>query len=372
MSTLYPESHQVPAMLIWKVPSGKEQELYDAYENGEYFGEEKVDGAWYEFERTPNHTYLFGRSASKVTQELSEKGNRVPHIMNALSCLPPDTIIIGEIYFPGGTSKDVTKVTGALPEKAVKTQEATGLIHYYLHDIIMYDGIDLTQCGAEERYDILAAVWKKHNLEQYDFLRLAVKVTENLAEEVSRILASGGEGMVFKRKDGLYYPGKRPAHVSIKVKQIDATDLVCCGLCDATMVYSGKELEVWPYWRVENEADGSVSLTDECQYKDYLDPTYGKLYTPVTKPYYLGWKTAIEIGAYDDDGNLVKLGTVSSGLSDSDKENMTNNPDDYIGTVVSLSCMSIDKQEHTLRHPVFKSWRFDKNAVDCRISEIFA
>ena len=50
---------------------------------------------------------------------------------------------------------------------------------------------------------------------------------------------------------------------------------------------------------------------------------------------------------------------------------MTENPDLWLGHVIALDCMQIDKKEHTLRHPVFKCKRDDKDAKDCVISEIF-
>ena len=77
------------------------------------------------------------------------------------------------------------------------------------------------------------------------------------------------------------------------------------------------------------------------------------------------------IGAYNDKGELIDLGTVSSGLTDDNKREMTENPGLWLGKVVALDCMQVDKKEHTLRHPVFKCKREDKDAKDCIISEIF-
>lgn len=363
----YPEAYMIEAMKVWKLPSGKEAMLSKMCESGDYFLEEKVDGYWYEFERTENHSYLFSRNTSVTTGCLSEKSDNVPHIIDALSVLPLKTIIIGEIYVPGGTSKDVTRIMGCLPAEAVKRQKDNP-IHYYLHDIIMYDGINLMETGAEDRYKILEAIWNKYNLSQYDFLRLAVKVDEDLEAEISRILANGGEGAVLKKRDYPYTPGKRPAWSTIKIKQMDSIDLVCIGLCPPTKEYTGKELNTWEYWEEELN-------NEELYHGRYLDDegnaTIKTPMKPVTKYYYYGWPSAIQIGAYNDDGELKLLGTVSSGLSDEDKQGMAERPDDYIGKVVSLDCMSIDKREQTLRHPAFKAWRDDKDAKDCLISEVF-
>lgn len=361
---MYPEARIIDAMKVWKLPAGKENMLSEICQSGDYFLEEKIDGYWYEFEKTENYSYLFSRNTSTTTGLLSEKGANVPHIMQALNCMPPNTILIGEIYYPGGTSKTVTTIMGCLPDLAIKRQE-NNPIHYYIHDIIEYDGVNLMGTGAEDRYKILAAIWDKHNLSQYDFLRLAAKVDSNLEEEISRILNNGGEGAVLKRKDYPYTPGKRPAWSTIKIKQMDSIDLVCMGFCPPTKEYTGKELDTWIYWE---SPDGELCDFVEAVPKEDL---IVEGYTPVTKYYFYGWNTAIKVGAYNNQGELVELGTVSSGLTDDMKRDMTENPQDYLNKVVSLDCMSIDKKEHTLRHPVLKMWRDDKDAKDCIIEEIF-
>ena len=116
--------------------------------------------------------------------------------------------------------------------------------------------------------------------------------------------------------------------------------------------------------RIIKEVNGKEELSMSCKYGE-------EGWQPVTKYYAFHQYSAIKIGAYDDNGELIELGTVSSGLTDEIKQNMSENPELYLGTVVSLDCMSIDKKEHTLRHPVFKAWRNDKNPEDCKISEVF-
>lgn len=371
---LYPEAEElmIEPMLIWKLPAGKESMLSEVCSNGEYFLEEKIDGAFYQFVKTENHCYLFGRTVSKLSGILTEKSDNVPHLKEALNCLPAGTILIGEIYVPSGTSKDTVSIMGCLPTLAIKRQKDAP-IHYYVHDIIAYDSVNLINSPADLRYKILAAIWEKHNLNQYSFLRLATRVDEDMEAEISRILKSGGEGVVLKKKDYPYSPGKRPAWSTIKVKQMDSIDLICTGFCDATKEYTGKELETWPYWeeRGEQNQDGEYTwlLSEGQYYEDYIHNPH--IYRPVTKPYFLGWKTAIRIGAYNDKGELIDLGTVSSGLTDDNKREMTEHPELWLDKVVALDCMQVDKKEHTLRHPVFKCKRDDKDAKDCVISEIF-
>ena len=347
-------------MKIWKIPEGKEYMLKNICESGEYFAQEKIDGYWYQYEKTDNYSYLFSRNISKTTNLLTEKSANVPHIMEALNILPANTIVIGEIFVPGGTSKSVTSIMGCLPETAIARQK-NNLIHYYVHDIIYYDGINLINAPALTRYKILSKIWDKNNLSNYSFLHLADIFDTDIEARTVEILANGGEGVVLKKKDLPYYPGKRPAWSTVKIKKTDTVDLVCIGFCDATKEYTGKELETWPYWY--NPVEDTV--TNRCRYGN-------PKWEPITKGFFNGWKTAMQVGAYDDNGNLIEIGTVSSGLTDQDREQMATNPEKYLNKVFEISCMEKDNKEKTLRHPHIVKRREDKPAKDCKISEIFS
>lgn len=364
------EDLMIQPMLIWTLPSNKKDKLSEICASGEYFAEEKKDGALYQFCRTDKGNYLFGRTVSIKNGLLTNKIDNVPHINSALSCLPCGTVIVGEIYVPGGTSKNVTSIMGCLPAEAIKRQDKQGKIKYYLHDMIFYNGEDMQSWGAEARYQKLVEAWNKFHLEQFDFLRLAESFDTSIEERLSQILSAGGEGIVLKKKDAPYSEGKRPAWATIKCKQMDTIDLVCTRAIEATKEYTGKELETWPYWQERSERDQNGEYTwlfSEGQYyEDYLHNPH--IYRPVTKPYFYGWKTAIGIGAYDNEGNLKEIGTVSSGLTDEMRAHL----DDYVGKVVALQCMSIDRKEKTLRHPIVKAWRDDKNAAECKLSEVFS
>lgn len=372
---MYPEARMIEPMKIWKLPDNKEHMFSEVCESGEYFAQEKIDGYWYQYEKTENHSYLFSRNVSVTTGFLSEKGANVPHIMEALNQLPANTILIGEVFYPNKTSKDVTSIMGCLPQTAIKRQE-NNLIHYYVHDIIYYNNVNLINAPAIDRYKILNKIWEKHNLNNYDFLHLAEIINENIEEKVVEILSRGGEGAVLKKKTLPYYPGKRPAWSTIKIKKTDTVDLVCMGFCDATKEYTGKELETWQYWEIIKCIDMEKQLWEHYEFCDVGKPTQIKTINfktiPVTKGYYYGWKTAMRVGAYDDNGNLIELGTVSSGLTDTDKERMSTNPEEYLNKVFCINCMEKDNKEHTLRHPHIVKIRDDKPAQDCKISEIFS
>ena len=366
INNYYPGAHMIPAMKIWKIPEEKEQSKFsEACSSGEYFAELKKDGYWYQYEKTAQGSYLFSRTVSRTTGLLTEKSKNVPHLVKIFeeSGLPNDTVIIGEIYYPGKTSKNVTSIMGCLPEEAIKRQEKNGYIYFYIYDIIYCNGVSLIDVSAYSRYLLLEKIYNKYNLGKNGYIQLAQAVTENIEEFTSNAFRNNEEGVVLKQKTALYYPDKRPAWTTIKKKKMDSVDVICIGFCDATKEYEGKELSTWDYWVSK---DGTLYKGAD-GYADFLK---GEL-TPVTKGWFYGWKTAIKIGAIDETGKIIQLGTVSSGLTDELREDFKNNPKLYLNKVVEIQCMEKDSKEHTLRHPFLKRFRDDKNFNECTLKEIF-
>ena len=333
----------IEPMKINKIPEGKESLFPSICASGQYFAQLKKDGYWYQYEKQENRVYLWSRTTSKVTGTLAEKSECVPHIIAAMERVPVGTVIIGEIYYPGKRSKDVTPIMGSLPDKAIERQNGEyGLLHYYIHDIIYFNGVNLMNYGAWVRYKILEAVWNKY-INHEPFMELAAIVEDNIQEACAEALANGEEGMVLKKRTAPYTPGKRPVWDTIKIKKTDTCDAIILAACDPTREYTGKEIDTWEYWE-----DGIA----------------------VTKPYALGWKTAIEIGCYDGD-KLISIGTVSSGLTDEMREGLAKHPDEYIGKVCELAGMEKDCKAHTLRHFHFIKIRDDKEPIECTLKEIF-
>lgn len=259
---------------------------------------------------------------------------------------------------------------GCTAENAYKRQfesdEYGGPICYYIFDCIRYNGCDLLATPYIERYNYLK------NIEEETCIEIAPLYYNNFEEHLKNIFSAGGEGMVFKHKQSLYRPGARtsPLKEAYKYKEhLDSVDLVCMELLNPVKEYTGKEIETWPYWESskyppgENHADMcGINVSDIVEeYRN--NPNCG--YYPVTKPYYYGWKNAMRLGAYKG-ACLVEVCRVASGLTDALREDMANQPEAYLGKVIEIECMSINKKEGTVRHPVFLGVRFDKNAEDCQ------
>ena len=373
-SSLYPNSQQVEPMKYGNKPS--EAQILKSWESGEWFMQEKKDGAWYQLEKTAwGEIYLFGRTKSKITGEYTEKIANVPHIKEwAEKHLPNATTLIGEIYVPGGKSNDVTKIMGCIPENAHERQYEPenfsvygGPIHYYVFDIIRYAGKDLCDVGAYDRYVKYLEVNLEEAFWDSGYVELASIFEDNFEEHLKDIFAAGGEGAVFKKKDCPYRPGKRTTTSQMyKYKEhMDSIDLICMELLDPVMEYTGKELESWSYWY--NKEIGECIYARQGSIAELIS---SEKYIPVTKPYFYGWKNAIRLGAYKGT-TINEVCRVASGLTDALRKDMASQPEAYLGKVIEIECMSVNKKDGTVRHPVFKRVRDDKDAVDCKWDEIF-
>ena len=343
-------------------------------DDGTWFAQLKKDGALYMYVKgLGGENYLFGRTVSKKTGLLTEKSANVPHIIEAFHDIPNGTIILGEIYYPGKTSKDVTSIMGCLPQKAIERQNKSyGPIHYYIYDCLGYNGTSLLKYDNWTRYQVLDAIWKKHIIEndilqkriQEGTISFSIELAEawesNIYGNIGIALRSGEEGMVVKKKTALYEPGKRP-QTMLKAKQVDNIDAVIIGFKDPEALYKGKEIENWQYW--VDEFGNPVPIGFH-----YGNPRF----EAVTKHFYYNWKNAIEIGAYDSQGNLKSIGTIASGLTDFMREDMSLHPENYLNKVCEIQCMMKDNKEQTLRHGFFISIREDKNKEDCKLENIFS
>ena len=336
-------------MLVGRAPKNYE----DMFKSTPIIGTIKKDGYWSQLIKDNNEVHLYSRTVSKKTGYYSDNIEKVPHIKDwAMNELPNGTCIIGEVYYPNGTSKNVTSILGALPEKAIERQKGEyGKIHFYMHDILAYNGEDyvMNNMTYDYRYSNLC--------EHIDIATPLIPELEvarcydNAYLDLNKVtidkLAAGEEGMVFRVENGLYAPGKRQPKVMFKIKQAqNDIDFVITEVLPPEYLYTGKESETWGY----KDKEGNL----------------------ITKAAHYGWAGALRLGAYDNAGNLVSVGRVSSGLTDNLKADLAANPDKYIGTVVEVNCMSLDKENKTFRHPYLSRLRADKPAQDCKLEEIFS
>lgn len=379
INQLYPNAIMIQPMGIWQIPNNKKEltkEILDEKQN-EYFAQVKKDGNWYAISITSDNVYLFARTISKKTNLLVEKSENIPHITETFKKLPAGTYIEGEIYYPNGNSDLVRTIMGCNAKKAIgrqngedesynqnTTQFRDKRIHYYIHNIIYYNNKDISEKTNLERYNLLSEIYNKY-LKDNKYIHLAeIYMPEdyNFYDLASNLISQGEEGLVLKKINGLYYPDQKKAWETIKLKKHDQIDVLCLGFDAPTMLYEGKFIETWDYWVKEND--------DTRMQGNYYKE---KGYIPVTKDYYNNWIGAIKFGVYGEQGEIIQIGSVSSGLSTNLKEEIKNNLKEnsncYYLRPMALECMEI-YHDHSIRSPRFIKFRDDINEYECTLTKI--
>lgn len=335
--------------------------------SNDYVGARKMDGAYFRFIKDMDgNMSLQGRSRG-ISGSFLDKIDHVPHLMPFFNSLPNGTCLLGEIYFPNNEgSSNVTTIMGCLTDKAVARQEKGDKLHYYIFDIWAYDGNSLMKEKIENRIEGIEHLredWEyrcsNYNLNSYtEFARYYDG--KELWDELGKILAAGGEGVVITKKGTIPSPGKRTARKTLKIKkEIQQTiDCFFTGRATApTKLYSGKEIETWPYWI--NKIDQSP-LNEGEHYGEY---SKGAPIEPVTKPYFYKWAGSLEIGVLKN-GVVTPIGFLS-GLSDEIKANFK----DYEMKPIEVTAMEI-LPTGGLRHAKMLQFRLDLSIEDCTYEKI--
>lgn len=344
--TLEPMKIWAPSSAQMKTEKTKEK-VKACMNSGEYFATLKIDGHWFAFKKVDGQCYLHSRRES-VNGGYADKIDNIPHIKEVLERIPDNSMIIGEIYIPDGIASDVTKIMGCKPDKAISRQKESGYVYYYIHDVVFWNGEDLRDVGAYERQTVyLDRLFGRIGYQ--DYIKRANIVESNIEDFLyEEVFPAGGEGIVLTQYNAKYVSG-RHAWTTLKIKKELSTeaDLICTGFIEPTKEYNGDYLESHPYWEDD---------------------------TPVSKNYYNGWVGGIKIGAYDNSGSLVELGSVS-GITDETKQQIKESPESFIGRPLSISAMEIMFTEEndglpSFRHPRFISWRDDISSKDCTLEKI--
>ena len=331
--------------------------------SGNYIGARKMDGAYYRFIMDMDgNMRLQGRSKS-VSGEYLCKLDHVPHLLPYFERLPNGTCLLGEIYFPKNEgSSNVTTIMGCLAPKAIERQTKGPKLHYYIFDVWAWDGIScMTDC-LESRIELVNNMYndycddgnneRPNAIAQIDFA--TYYEGEELWEQLQKILAAGGEGIVMTKKGTVPSPGKRTARKTLKVKKELSENIDCFFTgrgTSPTRLYSGKEIETWKYW--ENMRTGAKV---EGEY--FGKYRQGEPYEPVTKPFFYGWAGSLEIGVLKD-GQVYPIGYLS-GLEDAVKAD----PSAQAMKCIEVTAMEI-LETGGIRHAKLERFRPDLAPTDC-------
>ena len=262
-----------------------------------------------------------GGDIKLVSRKGLDMTDTYPDVSKALAALDlSDTILDGELVAFG---KNNAPSFHAL-------QHGTAPVTYLVFDVLRLDGTDVTGAPYDSR---------RHVIESLDLDSGAVRVPPafdgDLTEALDTSLELGLEGIVAKRSDSPYRPGKRSA-AWIKLKHLQAMEVVIVG------------------WR-----PGSGARSD----------TLGSILMAV--PHGDGWRYVGRVGTGFSERALAdltrRLGSLERKTPPLEVERTDARNVHWVRpTLVGEVIYSEQTPDGRLRHPVWKGLRPDKGAMDLR------
>ena len=351
----------------------RRNKLEQMIDSGNYLFGLKTDGNWSRAVLTSDRQALQTRGISTVTKTYGEIQDKVLFWNDICRAgLAGDTVILGEVYLPGGIDKDTGAILRCLAPKAIARQKENPL-KWRIFDVLVLDGNNYMDTDFEKRIKLIPKVVERINSPLVEGVSY-YEMDDTFFDRMGEIFAAGGEGCVCYRKDCKYIPGKRGPHAwdTVKVKQEISSeiDAFISGIVPGERVYTGKDLASWQLW--ENQRTGEKLVGS--YFGEYQT---GGAYIPITKNYFNDWPGAIQVSVYDSNKNEVPLCKVS-GLTEDFKASLRDDPDRWIGCPVSLSGMMVSSAKAdaegngiSIRHPLLKRIREnDISKDDCTLAKI--
>jgi DNA ligase D-like protein (predicted ligase) len=150
----------------------------------------KLDGYRLEALKNSGEVLLYSRRRNLLTEKFA-------YIAKALAKLPKETIVDGEIV--------AVDVQGRSDFNLLQNfRSAESKIHYYAFDLLMLKGKSLLKMPLDERRALL-----NRHLPQNEHITTSVVEHGTAAGILKFVKANGLEGVIAKRSDSAYEPGKR-------------------------------------------------------------------------------------------------------------------------------------------------------------------
>jgi DNA ligase D-like protein (predicted ligase) len=150
----------------------------------------KLDGYRLEAVKSTGKITLYSRRQNVLN-------TKFPHISAALRDLPEETVIDGELVALASDGRPNFNLLQ-------NYRSAESHIIYYVFDVMTLEGRDLTQLPFSERREVLRSI-----LPTNEHLGISIAVQMTAQEMIALVREQGIEGIVAKRTDSIYQPGKR-------------------------------------------------------------------------------------------------------------------------------------------------------------------
>lgn len=210
MADLFEDKNISPMLLF---------EEHEPFDDVDYIYELKLDGI-------RCIAYIDNKSVTLQNKRYKDVTDIYPELFDMCKCVKNRVILDGELVVLTDGKPDFY----ALQKRSlmgdrfrISLAAKNNPVQFVAYDILYFDGKDLTDSPLMKRKDILSnAVTEGHNLSITRFIEKNGIAFFELAKQEEL------EGIVAKRKDGLYHIGKR-SREWIKIKVMQDEDLLICG-----------------------------------------------------------------------------------------------------------------------------------------------
>jgi len=157
----------------------------------EWLWEIKLDGYRALAVKSGNGVTLFSRRRKSLNRQF-------PYIVEALADLPAGTVVDGEVVAIAESGRPDFNLLQ-------NSRAAASRIQYYVFDLLCWKDRDLTCVPMVERRALLKSLVLVHDKR----IRISDYIEAAPNDLLSAVREQGLEGVIGKRKDSLYQPGKR-------------------------------------------------------------------------------------------------------------------------------------------------------------------
>jgi DNA ligase D-like protein (predicted ligase) len=191
----------------------------DHFSDPAWIFERKLDGVRAVVVRDAEGAQLYSRNEKSMTAGY-------PELVDALGAGPP-LVADGEIVAFDGARTSFSKLQARLGLTDPDRARATGVaVHLYLFDVLVVEGCDVTRLPLRARKTLLRAV-----VTFDDPLRFSAHRDTEGEAFLEQACARGWEGLIAKRADSVYLPGKR-SDAWLKFKCVREQEVVVGGWTD--------------------------------------------------------------------------------------------------------------------------------------------
>lgn len=159
-------------------------------EDGQWTYELKLDGYRLEAVKRDGKVTIYSRRGNVLNQ-------RFPYIAAALSGMPDESVIDGEVVAVDDEGRSDFNLLQNFRSAADK-------IHYYVFDVLLHEGTSLLNTPLSARRKLLHKIVPIN-----DRISLSAVNPGSLESMLSFVRENGLEGVIGKRADSFYEPGKR-------------------------------------------------------------------------------------------------------------------------------------------------------------------